>query len=202
MSTIEPAGEIMCTRSSHSQSLRPFNQVQQEHPPIEKCYCLSCSKTGEASYLLGRVSSTCRFPNCKTEIDVTELYLRDARDHRKRHERGHCLIFETDLHQCPVSTCQHVTKKWSDLIRHTKDIHCRKSKLFACQVIGCERSGDNGFKRPYRLEEHTRKVHQGGFTPARRYPTLAPAPTNDNGVSQGGKDDEHGVQDFHSAKDY
>lgn len=78
----------------------------------------------------------------------------------RRHEKAH---FREEGHfKCLSDHCTFVTKRWSDLKRHSTVMHCKNAKKFPCTVPYCKFAGDNnGFLRKDKLTSHFNRVHKG-----------------------------------------
>ena len=74
---------------------------------------------------------------------------------------------------CILSGCGHISKRWSDLQRHSRT-HCIDGPQYPCPEFGCSRGGDSGFHRKDKLQDHRRKVHQGNVAPRRSGQPLRP----------------------------
>lgn len=90
-----------------------------------------------------------------------------------KHEKDH--FGQPGHFVCPVDHCGFVTKRWSDLRRHSSTIHCTKAKKFPCSVPWCKYTGENGFTRRDKLTSHFNNVHKG-VKAAPRGATLAVKP--------------------------
>ena len=146
---------------------------------IQDCECISCLGIGEPQELSYRINEfvferyggyhsepyhSCRLPGClhtKRTYGSNEKYFltRHLADLR-RHEKAH---FGTKGHfKCLSDRCTFVTKRSSDLKRHSTVMHCKNAKRFPCPVPYCKFAGDNnGFLRKDKLTSHFKKVHEG-----------------------------------------
>ncbi|KAI5359064.1 putative Zinc finger C2H2-type [Septoria linicola] len=63
---------------------------------------------------------------------------------------------------CLMSGCNYAAKRNADLERHYKSMHSAPSsiEMFDCQVSGCHRTGNYGFKRRDKMVDHMREVHK------------------------------------------
>ena len=156
---------------------------------IRDCECISCLGIGKSrepsyrDYVNGRGSSeayySCRLLGClHTEGTVWHnnndslafAFLPPSRMSNeslafalaclRRHEKAH---FREEGHfKCLSDHCTFVTKRWSDLKRHSTVMHCKNAKKFACTVPYCKFAGDNnGFLRKDKLTSHFNRVHKG-----------------------------------------
>ena len=141
---------------------------------IRDCECISClgiGKSREPSYRdygNGRGSSkayySCRLLGClHTEEPMWQndkVFHAIALACLRRHEKAH---FREEGHfKCLSDHCTFVTKRWSDLKRHSTVMHCKNAKKFACPVPYCKFAGDNnGFLRKDKLTSHFNRVHKG-----------------------------------------
>ncbi len=141
---------------------------------IGDCECISCLgiwKSQQPWYEYNRwwkgssdAYYSCRLPGCfHTEAilwgddkEWLALTLARLRKHEKFHfgEEGHF--------KCLSDHCTFVTKRWSDLKRHSTVMHCKNAEKFPCPVPYCKFAGeDNGFLRKDKLTSHYNKVHKG-----------------------------------------
>ena len=144
----------------------------QEHATNDRtgtadCTCIDCCFQDprpkiHASETLGAKRLCCRFSGCNK---MTAAY---SRVHYRLpkiiflpsdHEKGH--YSHEGKYHCREEHCDTATKGWSDLLRHTRNKHCKKSKTFPCTHIGCSRGGENGFPRKDKLKDHINSVHKG-----------------------------------------
>lgn len=141
---------------------------------IQDCQCISCLgiwKSQEPSYrnnVPGRSFDeayySCRVRGClhiqRNYRPHREEYRANALAHLRSHEKAH---FGTEGNfRCLSDHCTFVTKRWSDLKRHSTVMHCKNAKRFACPVPYCKFAGDNnGFLRKDKLTSHFNRVHKG-----------------------------------------
>ena len=145
---------------------------------IQDCDCISClgiGKSQEPSYRIhdngrgsGKAYYSCRLLGClhtegtvwHNNPDSPAFALACLRRHEKAHSRAH---FREEGHfKCLSDHCTFVTKRWSDLKRHSTVMHCKNAKKFACPVPYCKFAGDNnGFLRKDKLTSHFNRVHKG-----------------------------------------
>ena len=142
-----------------------------DHKDCECISCLGIWKSQEPSYgnedhggNSGEAYYSCRLLGClhteptygSNEKDFLARQLADLR----RHEKAH---FGTNGHfRCLSDRCTFVTKRWSDLKRHSTVMHCKNAKKFPCTVPYCKFAGDNnGFLRKDKLTSHFNRVHKG-----------------------------------------
>ena len=97
-----------------------------------------------------RDKTFCRVPNCGLKAT--------SRLEACEHEKGH--FHEKMLYYCAYECCSFHTKRWSDLLRHCQAKHCLNPPKFPCPVVGCKYSGDNGFRRKDKFNDHYRNVHE------------------------------------------
>lgn len=55
--------------------------------------------------------------------------------------------------------CGYVSGRQFDLDRHVKTDHLLRLNKYDCPARGCDRRGEQNFKRMDHLKEHLRKVH-------------------------------------------
>ena len=135
---------------------------------IRKCECISCLgiwKSQDPSYgNNGEAYYSCRLLGCLQIRPIPQpgdswfraSALAGLRSHEKAHfgKYGHF--------KCLSDHCTFVTKRWSDLKRHSTVMHCKNAKKFPCPVPYCKFAGDNnGFLRKDKLTSHFKKVHEG-----------------------------------------
>lgn len=103
---------------------------------------------------------SCRIPGCSyKEICCTGRDRTHKLSYLSKHEKDH--FGQPGHFVCPVDHCGFVTKRWSDLRRHTSTIHCTKAKKFPCSVTWCKYTGEDGFTRRDKLTSHFNNVHKG-----------------------------------------
>ena len=146
---------------------------------IRDCECISClgiGKPQERSYRKDEFVfrgyggyhnepyHSCRLVGCLHTQSTSEPLQKFERacypSSLRRHEKAH---FGTQGHfKCLSDRCTFVTKRWSDLKRHSTVMHCKNAKRFPCPVPYCKFAGDNnGFLRKDKLTSHLKKVHEG-----------------------------------------
>ena len=86
------------------------------------------------------------------------------------HHGTQCL--HSGFYFCPIPFCDKRSKTWCDLMRHTTDIHCLNARRYPCHETGCKYSGNNGFKRKYRLRNHVWRMHINQARHTTAYRTL------------------------------
>ena len=135
---------------------------------IRNCDCISCLgiwKSQDPSYRdNGEAYYSCRLLGClhtETIKQPRDKWTRSSVLARlRRHEKAH---FGTNGHfKCLSDHCNFVTKRWSDLKRHSTVMHCKNARKIPCPVPYCKFAGDNnGFLRKDKLTTHINRVHKG-----------------------------------------
>ena len=132
------------------------------------CDCISCLgiwKSQDPSYRdNGEAYYSCRLLGCLHTETIEQLRDEWTRSSvlaiLRRHEKAH---FGTNGHfKCLSDHCNFVTKRWSDLKRHSTVMHCKNARKIPCPVPYCKFAGDNnGFLRKDKLTTHINRVHKG-----------------------------------------
>ena len=141
---------------------------------IQDCECISCLgiwKSQEPSYR-NNVDGTnsveayysCRVLGClhieKVWRAHNKWWLAKDLTLLRSHEKAH--YGKEGNFKCLSDHCTFVTKRWSDLKRHSTVMHCKNAKKFPCPVPYCKFAGDNkGFLRKDKLTTHFNRVHKG-----------------------------------------
>ncbi|MCJ1465855.1 hypothetical protein MMC07_004474 [Pseudocyphellaria aurata] len=94
---------------------------------------------------------------------------------RRNHLETHFYHRQDEKYHCIAPHCNQTFGRWGELTRHNKT-HCLRPKKFACDVLGCKYSGDNGFIRHDKLLSHKRNVHVGKAPPSQLMRTLKAKP--------------------------
>ena len=141
---------------------------------IQDCECISCLgiwKSQEPSYQKnvdgtnsGEAYYACRVLGCLHKVQIDPPYSKDwlawYLSLLRKHEKAH--FGEEGNFRCLSDHCTFVTKRWSDLKRHSTVMHCKYAKKFPCPVPYCKFAGDNnGFLRKDKLTSHFNRVHKG-----------------------------------------
>ncbi len=135
---------------------------------IPDCECISCLgiwKAQDPSYRNnGEAYYSCRVIGCLHTPQILWPILKDQRQYYlaelRRHEKTH--FGEEGHFRCLSDHCTFVTKRWSDLKRHSTVMHCKNAKKIPCPVPYCKFAGDNnGFLRKDKLTTHFNRVHKG-----------------------------------------
>ena len=122
------------------------------------CTCIQCLRItqhddyGDCCSSESHGRHICRIPGCSTVGHLGTIGF---------HEYSHLFNFRIGKdHVCPENDCEFKTKRWYDLVRHSNSKHCIEPKsMFACRHLSCKRSGNNGFARKDKLNDHYRTVH-------------------------------------------
>ena len=141
---------------------------------IQDCECISCLgiwKSQRPSYrnnVEGTYSDkayySCRVLGCLYTKEIRSLtdkyFIAAALACLRGHEKAH--YGKEGNFRCLSDHCTFVTKRWSDLKRHSTVMHCKNAKKFPCPVPYCKFAGENnGFLRKDKLTSHFNKVHKG-----------------------------------------
>ena len=162
------------TQSIPDSGIARTNGLDHNAVLIQDCECISCLgiwKSQEPSYR-NNVNGTnsreayysCRVLGCLHTQKIWGAHnkwrLAIARTSLRSHEKAH--YGKEGNFKCLSDHCTFVTKRWSDLKRHSTVIHCKNAKKFPCPVPYCKFAGDNkGFLRKDKLTTHFNKVHKG-----------------------------------------
>lgn len=76
-------------------------------------------------------------------------------------------------YRCPETGCKFVTKRSTDLRRHSSSKHCIKPQIFKCTVLDCKYH-ETGFARKDKLTSHHQNVHQGKPQPGKANQAIKP----------------------------
>ena len=135
---------------------------------IPDCECISClgiwKSRGPSYWNNGKAYYPCRVLGC---LHTQKIYWPNEKADRqyaltdlRRHEKAH--FGEEGHFRCLSDHCTFVTKRWSDLKRHSTVMHCKNAKKIPCPVPYCKFAGDNnGFLRKDKLTTHFNRVHKG-----------------------------------------
>lgn len=120
------------------------------------CKCISCLSLGDGKRKAWLWSYPCRVPKC-SQTFTTNSSKTGETSTRVKHEKSHFL--HAGKYKCAEKYCHTVTSKFADLKRHYTSVHCFNRTKYACSVIGCKHSGQNGFARKDNLKSHFMNVH-------------------------------------------
>ena len=141
---------------------------------IQGCECIRCLgiwKSQEPLYRnnvdgtnSGEAYYSCRVLGCLHTQGIdrphNKEYLAIYLTHLRSHEKAH--FGEEGNFRCLSDHCTFVTKRWSDLKRHSTVMHCKNAKKFPCPMPYCKFAGENnGFLRKDKLTSHFNRVHKG-----------------------------------------
>ncbi|MCJ1463065.1 hypothetical protein MMC07_001670 [Pseudocyphellaria aurata] len=120
------------------------------------CACISC-------FLKARIDSERRFDRKSCIVGCSFRsqdwnFTADWRKHLPTH------FFQDEKYHCKFPRCNRTFGRWEELTRHDKT-HCLRPTKFACDVLDCKYSGNNGFLRHDKLLSHKRNVHDGKAPP-------------------------------------
>ena len=140
-------------------------------PCMDACHCLWCKNRLEEckpGYANEPTFLQCAFSCTKSRIS-REIYFESSYPrplHYIRRETSKEYVEHVKAHygqlgayRCLEDHCRVTFRAWQDLVRHSKDKHCRKPDIFSCPFLWCSRSGGNGFTRKDKLNDHVRNVH-------------------------------------------
>ena len=88
------------------------------------------------------------------------------------HEKGH--FGQPRRHTCPAKSCDFITKRWSDLIRHCAAKQCTNRQKFSYPMPWCKYSGERDFQRKDKLKNHYKNIHEGRTTTGQPLKTTKP----------------------------
>ncbi|KAL6715340.1 hypothetical protein ACLMJK_007606 [Lecanora helva] len=147
-------------RESHEQ-LCKTNDIA-NHIFKKGCACMCCLEIGDGRHV-SEDELPCRILGCDKTFSNESHY--GSWKHLRQHERGHFRAGENYkcLHSgCVFKTNGSMLTQWAVLRRHHARKHCDLARQHACPHFGCNRKGENAFKRADNLKTHIFEVHQGG----------------------------------------
>ena len=80
-------------------------------------------------------------------------------------------------YRCAVQGCHYFSIRRYELKRHHAVKHCTQPKRFPCPEPYCKYGGENGFKRPDKLKDHQKKIHEGKPKPGQALRPIKSAAT-------------------------
>ena len=142
------------------------------------CECMSCFFPGSSRdvYTVGSNQFQCAYPECRKLLYIFAVaYGSRGRKSWERiyHEKAHYAV--DGGYECKVEGCHGKAKRFSDLVRHHVNKHCKVSRKHQCPEPGCERHNKgNGFIRKDKMQSHYKAVHEGRALVSKTFKTIQP----------------------------
>ena len=163
------AGALQQVMITAVKTPRRRNRVPVNLKLVQNCKCLAC---GFRRYNRDIIPDRLAFKDkAHSWIELCENTECDSRYGIRRVPDTEHLFNAPNCHgrnlscRCVAGACNFVSGRRNDLRRHHAAKHCIKPERYPCPEPFCVHGGENGFKRPDKLKDHHRKVHEGKLRP-------------------------------------